>query len=298
MKLLGVFGIGILRVLQSTLNKQCSKYLPSFRKCLRFGLYFEASAAVWALIYFCIIGFQGLNLFTVQCSVLMAVGFVLELITSLKALQGAPLSLCTLCALGGGIVLPAIVGIFFFGEPMSFWAWLGVAVFFLSAYFLMPGEKGTWGVPGKTLTILLCNFGINGLCVVISKFFAVKSQNGNAAMFACLTYAFAAVLFGAVLIGTRKKELSCDFKTSRDVFLPVPVYFLGGMVGAVCASIVLFNTVLSKTVPIVVLYTIPNAVCLVGSLMVDVLLFRGKLSVMKVAGIVLNILATTVIVLY
>lgn len=295
MDLLFVFGIGILRIFQSLFNKQSSKYLPSINQYLRFGLYFEAAASVFALIYLCINGFYGLNALTVVCSALMGTMFLLELTTSLKALQNAPLALCNICALGGGIILPALSGIFFFGEPMTVWKWLGVALFFVSAYFLAPYEKKKVSIKKSVVLILLLNFVINGFCGIISKFFAVKLDNGNAAMFACLSYAFATVWFCAVLFATRRKSRASTEATEQ--FLPKPVYFFGGAVGAVCASIVFFKTVLSKTVSIIVLNTVPNAICLIGCLLIDILLFRVKLTARQIIGVILNILATAVIVL-
>ena len=290
-----VLGIGILRIFQSSFNKQSSKYLPSINQYLRFGLYFEASASFFALIYLCINGFYGLNALTIICSALMGTMFLLELTTSLKALQNAPLALCTICALGGGIILPALSGIFFFDEPMNVWRWLGVALFFVSAYFLAPYEKKRISIKKSTVLILMLNFIINGFCGIISKFFAVKLDNGNAAMFACLSYAFATVWFFAVLfVSQRKSRASTE---ANEHFLPKPVYFFGGAVGAVCASIVFFTTVLSKTVSIIILNTVPNAICLVGCLLIDAFLFRGKLNARQIIGAILNVLATTVIVL-
>ena len=295
MKLLSVLGIGILRLFQSSFNKQSSKHLANANQYLKFGLYFEACASVFALLYLCVNGFYGFNGPTVICSALMGTMFLLELTTSLKALRNAPLALCTICALGGGIVLPAIFGIFFFNEPVTIWKWLGIVLFFISAYFLAPYEKKRISIKKSTVFILILNFIINGFCGIIGKFFAVKLDNGNAAMFACLSYFFAAVLFSAVLLVVWRKSYTSH--KPAEPFLPKPVYFFGGAVGAVCASIVFFTTVLSKTVSIVVLNTVPNAVCLVGCLLIDTFLFRAKLGVRQAIGAILNVLATMVIVL-
>lgn len=302
MELLFVFGIGVLRIFQSSLNKQSSKHLESINTYLRFGVYFESVAALFALFYLCILGFNGFNSFTVVCSLLMGTAFLIELTTSLKALQNAPLPLCTMCSLGGGIILPAISGIFFFNEPMNVFGWLGVALFFISAYFLMPYEKKTVHIKKSTVVFLLCNFVINGCCGIISKFFAVGKEDGNAAMFACLSYVFAAILFGAVVFFTKvRRDTSAQAQKlqagSRQAFLPKPVYISGGAVGVICASIVFFTTVLSRTVSIIVLNTLPNAVCLIGSLAVEALWFGNKLTLRQIIGVVLNILATVIIVL-
>ena len=105
----------------------------------------------------------------------------------------------------------------------------------------------------------------------------------------------ATVWFFAVLfVSQRKSRASTE---ANEHFLPKPVYFFGGAVGAVCASIVFFTTVLSKTVSIIILNTVPNAICLVGCLLIDTFLFRAKLNTRQMIGAVLNVLATTVIVL-
>lgn len=302
MDLLRVFGIGILRILQSFFNKNASKHLPTVNKYLRFGLFFETSAAVFAFFYLCISRFSGFNPFTCVCSVIMGSAFVFELITALNALRNAPLALCTLCALGGGIILPSFVGIFLFGEPMSLWCWLGVLLFFISASFLAPREKQSFSIRKTTVLILICNFLMNGLCGIVNKYFAVRLENGNAALFTCLSYLFAAILFGFVLIAigirnTKSATVQTDAEESREPFLPKPVYLFGVLVGAVCASIVFFTTILSRTVSIITLNTVPNAVCLIGSLVIDYVFFKNGVTLRQIVGVALNILATAIIVI-
>ena len=306
MYLLPVFGVGILRILQSFFNKNASKRLPTINQYYHFGLFFEFSASVFSLLYLFIYHFYGFNLFTCVCSVIMGSAFVLELITSLKALQSAPLALCTLCALGGGIILPSFAGIFLFGEPMSLWGWLGVLLFFTSAYFLIPHEERSVRIKRSTLLILTCNFLANGLCGIVNKFFAVRLENGNAALFSCFSYSFATILFGAILIGiwvVNKKPPAvriCESdaeKDAREPFLEKKVYLFGGLVGAVCASIVFFTTILSRTVSIIILNTVPNAICLTGSLVIDFVAFKSGITVRQIIGVILNIVATAIIVI-
>lgn len=302
MDLLSVFGIGVLRILQSFFNKNASKHLHDINKYLHFGFYFESMAAVFSLLYLFITGFYSFNLFTCVCSAIMGSAFILELTTSLKALQNAPLPLCTLCSLGGGIILPAFVGIFLFNEPMSLWGWFGVLLFFISAYFLMPHEKHTIILKKSTILILLCNFLVNGVCGIVNKYFAVKLENGNAALFSCLSYTFAAILFLLVLAVIGRMNKSTDDaqkwnKDRREPFLPKPVYLFGGLVGAVCASIVFFNTILSRSVPIVILNTVPNAICLIGSLVIDIIILKNGISSRQIIGVAINIIATAIIVI-
>ena len=301
MKLLPVFGIGALRISQSAINKQTSKYMHDNHAYFRYGLYFESLAALFSCCYLFFAGFKGWNLPTLICAAITGICFLAELLTSLKALTLAPLPLCTLCSLGGGIILPALFGIFFFNEPMSIFQWLGVALFFLSVYFLMPQTKRKVKLETRAILILLGNFIINGTCGFIGKYFAVNVPNGNAALFAFLCYAFASLFFALTLLILKIKVRTKNEDKSlqkREKFLEKPLYFYGIAVGAVCATIVYFSTVLSRTIPIIILNTLPNCICLLGTLFLGVWVFKEKLTVLKVVGVILSALSTTIIILF
>ena len=119
MNLALVFVMGLFRVIQSVNNKNVSIYTNTTRKTILFGILFEAAAAIFSLIYLFISGFGGFNLATLLCAAAMGLGFVAELLTALMCLQRAPLGLCTLCSLGGGVVLPAVAGVLFFHESLA-----------------------------------------------------------------------------------------------------------------------------------------------------------------------------------
>lgn len=288
MKLLPVFGIGILRIVQSSANKKVSTYTNTFEHTLRFGVLFETAAAILSLAYLSVAGVGGATISTMICAALTGFGFLCELLTALEALRRAPLVLCSLCSLGGGIILPSIVGIYFFNEPLTLLQWFGVLLFFVSAWLLSPRSEQTNTFSLKTsLPFLLSNFLINGALALIGKYYAVRVPNNNPALFSCWSYATAAVLFGLfLLLKTPKKAAS---STTR---FPKKVYLFSILLGATCATIVFSSTLLSRTVSIVILNTVPNAICIVGSLLVGFFLFREKITPIRMVGAVLSILST------
>ena len=306
MKLVPVFGLGALRIAQSTINKTTSKHMNSNDSYYRYGLYFEGFAAIFSFAYFCLTNMKGFNLATVICAAITGACFFFELLTSLKALQIAPLALCTLCSLGGGIILPAIIGIFYFNEPLSLLQWLGVVLFFVSMWFLKPEEEKKVKMTSATAIVLLSNFLINGACGFIGKYFAVKVDNGNAALFSCLSYVSAALLFimAVWVINFKTNKASEEKKPVGKLMVnlfdgfPKTLYICGPLVGLVCASIVYFSTLLSRVVPIIILNVIPTTICIIGSLFVGVLLFKEKISYKRVLGIVLSIIATAIIIIF
>ncbi len=293
MNFLFVFLVGILRIVQANINKQTSSYMDSTRRYLSYGAYFEGAAALFSVLYLCISGFYGFNAATVVCSTLTGTCFLVELLTSLAALQGAPLVLCNMCALGGGIILPSIAGIFFFDEPMTILQWTGVVAFFAAVYFLSPNDKSSVKkLNVKTIIMLALNFFINGCCGVLGKYFAVRVENGNPALFSCLSYVCASVFFfiGYLILSSRG---GC--KTESGGF-PKKLYPYGMGLGAVCATIVYFTTALSRVIPIVILNTVPSVISIIGCLLVGRMLFFEKITAKNICGVISGIISAILIV--
>ncbi len=298
MNLTPIFGVGALRIAQSTINKNTSKHMKSTETYYQYGLYFESFAAIFSLIYFLIIDRSGFNLATLICSAITGLCFFLELITSLKALLIAPLPLCTLCAFGGGIVLPAICGIFFFSEPLSIYQWIGTVLFFVAVYFLMYESTEKTKIKIDALIVLLANFVINGMLGVLGKYFAINIKNGNAALYSCLSYACASVIFAIAVVFTYKNvivEEKCKILNPFNTFKK-PLYIYGIVLGAVCATIVFSTTLLSRTVPIIILNVIPTTISIIGSLFIGLWFFKEKITIPKVVGIILSIVSTLAII--
>lgn len=286
MDIFPILGIGLLRIVQTSLNKETSRHTTTLRRKLCFGIFFEAMAAIFSLVYLFVAGFGGLSWMTLLCATITGAGFLADLLTGQVALQSAPLVLFTLSALGGSVILPLIAGIFFFEEPMSLIRWLGVAIYFVAAWLLSAqGGGGESFRPRQALPILCVNFLINGALGIVGKYFAVAVKDGNAALFSCLSYASAAFFFGLVLLGKRG-----DRREHEEV-LPGRVYGFGVVLGAVCATIVYSSTVLARIVTIAVLNIVPNVVCIVGSLLVGCLLYREKLTKRRMLGAILGIAA-------
>lgn len=294
MKLLPIFFVGLLRIVQSALNKKSSAFTDTLERNLKFGTFFEFAAAFFSLLYLFVAGLSGINLPTLVCVVLTGAGFLLELLTALAAMRLAPITLCSFCALGGGIIIPAIVGIFFFNEPMTLVQWGGVVLFFVAAYLLSPSDKSKVNFDfKKTVIILLLNFLINGSLGVISKYFALFVKDNNAALYSFGSYAVAGILFGLFLLYRRRGGA---VQSEGNVPLPQSAYILGAILGATCATIVYIATTLSRTVPVVILNTVPNAICIAGSLVVGCIVFKEKLTVVRVIGAVLSIASTILVI--
>ncbi len=253
---------------------------------------------MFSLVYLCLFGLHGFGVPTLVCSVLPAVCYVTELITSLEALKTAPLVPCNPCAMGGGIILTSIAGMLFFAEPMSLLQWLGVAVFFTAAYCLSPaqqgrGESSSRRMTGRAWLLLAANFLINGAASILSKYFAVRAEGGNAALYSCITCACSSLLF--LLLAAAARRSKAD-RGGTQPPLPKPLLVYGTLLGATCSSIVCLTTTLSRTVTVVGLNTVPSVISVVGCLFLGAVLFREKITGRNVCGVVLGALSVAMIV--
>lgn len=277
--------MGLFRIAQSVTNKKISGFTETLHQKVYFGVLFESAAALFSFVYLFIFGFSGIDRYTLLFSLLTGLGFLAELLSSLAALNRASLSLCTVCALGGGVVLPAIFGIFFFGEPLSVIQWLGIAMFLLSAWLITPKSS-----PDKEFSIIsalpfiITNFLVNGALSVIGKYYAVCVTKANPALFSCISYAFAAAMFGIFLLALPRRATN-KYTTK----FPKKFYTLSAFVGAVCATIVFLSVFLAKTVPIVILNTVPTSVCILGSSVIGQLFFKEKITKRALYGVILGI---------
>ena len=80
------------------------------------------------------------------------------------------------------------------------------------------------------------------------------------------------------------------------VKLTRPLSLYGVLLGATCASIVYLTTTLSRTVTVVVLNTVPSVISIVGCLLLGAVLFREKITVRNLCGVILGALSVVLIV--
>ena len=290
--------VGALRIVQANCNKLTSGYLRSTVLFLKYGAFFECMAAVFSVLYACLTGFYGFGAATMVCAFLSAVCYVTELATSLETLKTTPLVLCNMCAMGGGVVLASIVSIVLFDEPMTLLQWVGVAAFFAAVWCLSPVQgTGTRRMTAKSWLLLTVNFLINGAASVLSKYFAVRVENGNAALYSCFTYAISSMLFlGLLALYTIRKAQKKEKEPAGPATLPRPLYLYGILLGATCASIVYLVTTLSRSVTVVVLNTVPRVISIVGCLLLGAIFFREKITVRNVCGVLCGALSVLLIV--
>ncbi|MBQ9691892.1 MAG: EamA family transporter [Clostridia bacterium] len=146
-------------------------------------------------------GFKfGTTLFTVLMALVTSLNSILYTFCSLKALARINLSLYSLFAMLGGMLLPFLVGIVFYSEPVTLGKILCVVIVTLAlALTVNKGESsgGFWYYAGV--------FVLNGMSGVLSKLFqSAPFKKADAASYSVWIAIVTALLAAVVLIFIRK----------------------------------------------------------------------------------------------
>lgn len=132
---------------------------------------------------------------------------------SLKAFEHINLSLYSLFAMLGGMVLPFIVGIAFYGEPLT----IGNSICLVLITIALLITVGKGDKHKKIATLYYAGvFVLNGMAGVISKIYASSDfEKCNEAVYSIWAAFFGALTAGIVLLVMRKKLP----KTSKKAYL-------------------------------------------------------------------------------
>ena len=137
--------------------------------------------------------------FTLVMAALTAINGILYTFCALKAFEHINLSLYSIFAMLGGMLLPFVVGIIFYDEPLTLGKGIALAVIIAAlAFTVKPGEK-------KKGTIYYVGvFVLNGMSGVLSKIFqSAPYEKASAASYSIWSALVAAVMSGVVIICIR-----------------------------------------------------------------------------------------------
>ena len=298
------FIIGLMRVIQKVCSKKVSNQIEG-SAYLHYGGYYQLIAAALSLIALLYYGFSGFNTTMLLCSIGMAAFITLGLFTEMQALKGASLILVQMFA-AGSIVLSALFGHFFLdGQEMNVYQWLGLVVFLISIYFMVSQDKSKAEdeqeqpkkkISLKTLIMLILMFIAEGGMMIVQTVFGTLVEDGNTALFSFVMFAInALILYICYLV----KELFIH-KPVRQVekklkFLPKTLLICGAFLAFALAVINILATELTAMVPAALLFSISNAIAIIVTMLVGGIVYKEKVGVKNIIGIVLCAASLTVI---
>lgn len=141
--------------------------------------------------------------FTLTMAFLTALNIIGYNFCSLKAIEHINLSLYSLFAMLGGMVLPFVIGIIFYHEPLT----VGNVVCLVLITIALALTVGKGNKNGKRATLYYAGvFVLNGMAGVLSKIYASGSFNKcNEAVYSIWAAFFGALGAGVVLFALRRK---------------------------------------------------------------------------------------------
>lgn len=302
MKLATVYILIILlfRVVQAVFNKQSSNEMRSVRTLMVYSTYRMAISAVLGLVLILIAGngfrIDGLTVLIATFSGLML--FVASA-CSLYCMKSGTVSLDSMFGTAG-MLIPMLAGIFLFDQPVRPLQWVGVAVFFVSAWLLVRSSKKTYSnFSFKTALLLAGSLLSNGATMLAQQLFTAYVPDGDVSAFSLISFGVLAVLCGAVslvmLLRQRKVAPAAwrdDFKLSKNLLIC-------GVALAVAVFVInQLATVSTALVSPVILFAFINGGGTIIATVVAAVLYKEKLSVSSTVGVLLGIASLLMIKLF
>ena len=301
--------IMIMRVVQSVFTKRAASSVPkNMIGYLKYTTYYQFLAGLFAL-----------GLFIIE---VIKIGEVVEIGATLTyaSISGFALAICCMCgvyALGtgtmvlnslfgtAGLLIPTIASMFLYGEILRPLQWIGILIFMVGAYLLIGASKDTYGKFSiKTFLVLVLSLVTNGLTMLMQKMFGMNVVGGSVSLFSFSSFfsgVFVMCLFLLCVFPIYRKRLSenslnetiDDFKffpnKQEEIFLPKPLFIYGLMLAIALFVINQFATMATPLISAVVLFAMINGGATVISAIVGAIMYKEKISIKTVLGIVLGI---------
>lgn len=281
-----------MKLVQSLFVKRVSAGLSRPEDDLQYGFWSKMAAAAFALMILCLTGFTEPDLLTLLTAALMGLSLAAGTLCSLEAMRSGTVILCTMAG-SAGLLLPIFAGALWWGESVSVWQWMGIAVLLVSGWLLVGSSRKIYtNFSGKTLLLLAGSLLFNGLTMVAQKLFSLYAEGGNAASFNFWGFLISALaLAAAFCLRKAKRRGEGPFITP----LPGKIYLYCGILAAAVLIISQLSTVAAKTVPSAVLFTVVNGGGTVLAALTAAVFFKEKLTLRSGSGVLLGVAALIVI---
>lgn len=294
-----IFYIGtimLMRVLQSVFSKRANLSLPpgtfAYIRFITVSNFLSAGFALLSLVL--TDGFLGVNAQMLLIAGISGAFLAINSFCGIKALLGGTIVLNSLFGTAG-MLIPCVLGIFVFNEPMSPVQIVCTGVLLVAMRLLIESSGAVFGaVTRKTLFYLIGSFVSNGMVMFCQKLFGYVQPKGNTSMFSLLTFLVPSAALGIFIV--IKQTLSKD-NMQRAEF-PKKLYLYAVILSFAVFVIQQFVTLLTPMLSSIVLFSIVNGGATVIAAVVGAVLYKEKLTVKSVVGIALGLLSLILIKLF
>lgn len=296
--------IALMRVVQKVSAKKVSREVQG-RIFFRYGGYYNLLSALFSLITLFFVGFDGFNIPTILCALATAICLALELFATIEGLKVATLVVNQMFSVGA-LIIPCIVGIFFFNEPMTIWQWVGIGLFVIAMYFMVSETKQSETkksekISLKAIMLLLLLLLAGGGTMVAQKAFAVVVPNGSVAAYSFLMFALNAIIlyvgYGISFLAKNDKlqRLETTVEEKQSIAMPRVLLVYGLILAFAVFVINMLVTELGKYISSAILFSISYAIGIVITILVGTIFYKEKITIRNMIGIVLCVGALALI---
>lgn len=190
-----------------------------------------------------------------------------------------------------GMLIPILAGLFFFNQPISPMQWAGLVLFFAAVYLLIQSSKKIYnGFSLKAFFLLMGSLVFNGTTMLSQQLFTRYVPNGDVSVFSLISFSVPAVL-GFLVFSFMPKKYKENNETKISKSLILCAFALAGAVFVINQ----LATLSTALVPPVILFTLINGGETIISTIVAAVVYKEKLSVKSVIGVLLGITSFIII---
>ena len=188
------------------------------------------------------------------------------------------------------MLIPMIAGIFLFDQPVSPLQWAAVALFFVSAWLLVRSSKKTYSnFSFRTVLLLVGSLISNGCTMLAQQLFTQLVPDGDVSAFSFLSFGVLALLGGIVTLILMAKGKATGTAAPADFRLSKKLLVCGLALAVAVFVINQLATLSTALVSPVVLFAFINGGGTIIATVVAALMYREKLTVSSIAGVLLGI---------
>lgn len=276
----------LMRVLQSTFSKKVSMNIPAgIKPYIKYIGISKLLAAGFALITIMMEGgFGNANLEMLIISACSGIALAIGSLCGIKALQNGTLALSSMFSTAG-LLVPCVLGIFVFDEPLSVMQMVCIAALLIGAWLLVDSSKKLYTDFSLKSGLYLTGYLLtNGIVMFCQKLFGELQPDGNVALFSMLTFLIpAAVLLCAIpFVGEKGKG---------ENKLPKSVILYSVVLAFAVFIIQQFVTILTTKLSSAVLFTFVNGGATVVAAIVGAILYKEKITLKSALGVIIGVTA-------
>lgn len=286
-----MYGLLLLSVLAMTGNTALTKI---FQRSVRFDLKSMAMYNLFNALFACVFFFVMAG-FRIQCNgrtlvyaLVYALIICVNLSAQILAMTLVPVPVTTLMSVAGGVLIPAVFGVVYNGEPLTAGLVLSVGLNLAATVLSLSGGVGSMDWRGTAACVVM--FLLGGASVILVQLYSRAEGVCDSQSFFFLTNAVIAVLCLVLALGQGVKS---GFRTLWHLFSPRQLGMIATKTAAANVSSLLQVPVLREMEAST--YAVLNSsLSLLGSVALSALCFREKQTKKSMLAVLLAIAAMVI----